>query len=249
MSFVALVTCLLLRPTGGFVGGSYVEKSLKQKQAVTIVEETKDFDAVARCFVDNFWADKSSNGRLTGDQRRRLLRDQVTEFQRRYGRKSERRQTALFVARSDSEVFGCAGVEMEKDADGQQGAPVMSNLAVARTGRRKGLAQKLVRSCEAKTLDWKQPALSLVVEEQNTKARRLYKKLGYKVVEKDAHATTLTPLTDGRLLLESTTTLTMRRNLLLPDINPLFIAAIAAGGVYLQSQQLLDGLLEFSSSS
>ena len=72
----------------------------------------------------------------------------------------------------------------------------------------------------------------LVVEESNKPARNLYSKLGYRVVSKDTASDTLVPTDDGRIAKQTTTTLTMRR-----DLNgggaallPIAGAVVALGG-------------------
>ncbi|KAJ8605105.1 hypothetical protein CTAYLR_000404 [Chrysophaeum taylorii] len=210
-----------------------------------IYEERADFAGAATHFVDAFWADKAELRTLTREQRRRLQRDQVDEFNRRYGRVSSRRKSSLFVALDDGDsILGCAGVEIEDPLDGTAVEPLMSNLAVAVAGRRQGLAQQLVRACELKARDdWGHATLALVVEERNLKARSLYSKLGYRVVAKDATATTLRPLSDGRIVTETTTTLTMRRNLIVPPLGlarPL--AAVAL--VFALVSRSLPGLIQ-----
>lgn len=194
---------------------------------VEIVEEMYEFGAAATHFVDAFWADKAESRRLTRDQRRRLQREQVEEFRRRYGgaSRSTRRRATLFVMRDASGVVGCAGVEVEEPPLGGPGVPLMSNLAVAAAGRRRGLAKRLVKACEKQTKLWGLNELALVVEERNERARNLYSKLGYRVVAKDEQATTLLPLADGRIISETTTALTMRRNLILPRVDPLIVSA------------------------
>lgn len=182
-----------------------------------IVEERADFGAAARHFVDAFWADKAS-GQLTKDQKSKLQREQLNEFRRRYG--SGRRSSIFFLAKENDEILGCAGLEIEREA-------TMSNLAVAVAGRRQGLAQALVKTCEQRTRDAGLTELGLVVEERNKRARALYEKLGYSAVSRDTLATTLMPLPDGRIVTAPTTTLTMRRNLLFPTmpfLTPIFSA-------------------------
>lgn len=168
-----------------------------------IIEERSEFGPAARHFVDAFWAEK---GHLTKDQRSKLQREQLNEFRRRYG---TGRSSVFFVAKENDQVLGCAGLEIAREA-------TMSNLAVAVAGRRRGLAQALIKTCEQRTRDAGLTELGLVVEEKNTRARALYEKLGYSVVSRDPLSTTLMPLPDGRIATQTTTTLTMRRNLLFP---------------------------------
>lgn len=197
-------------------------------RAIEISEETTDFVGASVHFVDAFWGDKAESERLTREQQRKLQRDQVEEFRRRYGgRPNPRRSCAFFVARNDDgEVLGCAGVEYEPALE----LPTMSNLAVAPKGRRKGLAKQLVKACEQKTKEWGWKELALVVEKKNSKARKLYKKLGYTVISEDDMATTLVPLADGRIVSQTTTTLKMRRDLsLFSSATAKTLAAVVLG--------------------
>mmetsp|Transcript_12866 Transcript_12866/g.19284 ORF Transcript_12866/g.19284 Transcript_12866/m.19284 type:complete len:297 (-) Transcript_12866:166-1056(-) len=221
---------------------------LKIVQAVEIIEEKQNFELASQCFVDAFWAEKANDRKLTSDQKRKLERDQLYEFRRRYGGPtSNYRQSAFFIAlhtsddASDSRkmkqrrnVLGCAGVEVEIPVDPNlKPSPIMSNLAVALPGRRNGLAIKLVKKCEDKCRQWGFASLALVVEKKNKKARALYNKLGYRIISRDPDSSTLLPLPDGRIQKCKVTTLTMRRNLLLPafpSFLPLLLFFVAAGG-------------------
>ncbi|MGG6296469.1 GNAT family N-acetyltransferase [Leptolyngbya sp. AN02str] len=60
--------------------------------------------------------------------------------------------------------------------------PYVSNLAVAQAGRRKGVAERLLRSSEQVALSWGYRDVYLHVLENNEPARSLYTKLGYETV-------------------------------------------------------------------
>jgi ribosomal protein S18 acetylase RimI-like enzyme len=110
--------------------------------------------------------------------------------------------------------------------------PVMSNLAVAKSYRRRGLAERLVQSAEkiVRDSDWKygggsagdddndddRCCLYLYVEQQNVPAVRLYRKLGYTVVWKNARAESAVPTSTGSLRTTTTTVLCMKKQLIKP---------------------------------
>jgi ribosomal protein S18 acetylase RimI-like enzyme len=59
--------------------------------------------------------------------------------------------------------------------------PYLSNLAVLAECRRQGVALKLLHSCERIVLDWGFQEIYLHVLENNHRARRLYRKAGYRL--------------------------------------------------------------------
>ena len=61
----------------------------------------------------------------------------------------------------------------------------LSNLAVSKDFRRRGIAQELIGTCEQITIDWGYTELHLHVMEDNERARNLYQKLGYEVISSD----------------------------------------------------------------
>ena len=58
----------------------------------------------------------------------------------------------------------------------------ISNLAVSREFRRRGIAQELLESCEQLTRSWGYSELHLHVMGDNERGRNLYQKLGYEIV-------------------------------------------------------------------
>ena len=117
------------------------------------------------------------------------------------------------------ECIGCAGVEVEtiKKMDGYDGSfqgPIMSNLAISKKYRRKGLAEDLVKAAEMiARKEWGYDECFLYVEKRNVPAVKLYSKLGYKTLWEDDTATTLLPTNDGRVKNGQTTILCMKKNL------------------------------------
>jgi ribosomal protein S18 acetylase RimI-like enzyme len=59
--------------------------------------------------------------------------------------------------------------------------PYISNLAVSPSYRRKGIARKLLFSCEQTALKWGFPDIGLHVLDNNIQAKQLYFSSGYKV--------------------------------------------------------------------
>ena len=97
--------------------------------------------------------------------------------------------------------------------DGSFIGPVMSNLAISRKYRRKGLAEDLVKATEnIARKEWGYDTCYLYVEKRNAPAVKLYKKLGYKTMWEDPNATTLLPTKDGRVTNGKTTILCMKKN-------------------------------------
>ena len=118
------------------------------------------------------------------------------------------------------ELTGCAGIEVSQIPDKSltslktQSGPLMSNLAVGREFRRKGIAEKLVKEAERLVrYEWGYDDCYLYVEERNKAAVRLYQKLGYKKLWVDKEATTLLPSTNGNLQNSSTNIVCMRKRL------------------------------------
>jgi GNAT superfamily N-acetyltransferase len=232
------VGVVLLRAALGYVPPTTRARRSVQLSAkkidFTVEEEARDFLDVSSVFLDSFWADKAGSQELTAAQRRELRSGQLDDFRRRYAlRRDTRRKATLFVAKDGSTIIGCAGVELDGAAD-ENLVPVLSNVATAREGRRRGVATTLVREAEKRVREWGCTEMDLVVEESNKPARNLYAKLGYRVVSKDTASDTLVPTDDGRIAKQTTTTLTMRRDLngggsLLPVAGAV---VVALGAVY-----------------
>ena len=104
---------------------------------------------------------------------------------------------------SSSSIIGCAGIEIDRirKMDGYDTkfvGPVMSNLAIGRRYRRRGLAEDMVRAVEdVASREWGYDECYLYVEERNIGARKLYEKLGYDILWRDDTATTLLPTSGG----------------------------------------------------
>lgn len=173
-------------------------------------------------FVDAFWVSKVGGGaaELSDKQRRTLSASQFYEFRSRYTG-AGRGQSELVTCRLPSgELTGCAGIEVspipEKSLKGlnTKRGPLMSNLAVGRDFRRKGIAEKLVKEAERMArYEWGFDDCYLYVEERNKPAVRLYQKLGYKKLWVDKEASTLLPSSNGKLTNSATNIVCMKKRL------------------------------------
>ena len=65
--------------------------------------------------------------------------------------------------------------------------PYLSNLAVSRSDRRRGVAKQLLQKCERVALEWRFQDLYLHVLENNHHARQLYFNLGYQLHKVDSN--------------------------------------------------------------
>lgn len=171
-------------------------------------------------FVDAFWTGKVGGGSkvLTDAQKQALMQQQVAEFNKRYG--GGRRESELLVSRNNAnEVIACVAVEVDAiREDSMTGpivdrAPLMSNLAVSRNYRRRGLAEELVQAVEDLVGEWGYEECYLYVEQRNQGAVKLYRKLGYRSVWEDDRAETLLPTDNGRLSSSPTVIVCMRKDL------------------------------------
>ena len=180
-----------------------------------------DLNDAADFFVASFWTAKVGGGarELSDRQTKDLQQSQLAEFTRRYG--STKRLSEFFIIRNQQEeVIACAGIEVDQIRDGDMRgpvlttAPLMSNLAVSRAYRRRGLAEDLVKAVEQHCKDaWGYDECYLYVEERNRGAVKLYQKMGYRSIWRDLNARTLLPTERGNLEQVPTRLLCMRKNL------------------------------------
>jgi ribosomal protein S18 acetylase RimI-like enzyme len=135
----------------------------------------------------------------------------------------------MFVVKDDetNKVVGCVGVEVQKfvgnvplrRAENDLGdveildRPVIANLAVASSARRKGLAKSLMREIEEEVKKWGYDETILVVESANKKAVSLYKKSGYKPIFNDKAAPNLAIDENGKVVEAKVKAVTMRKSL------------------------------------
>ena len=185
-------------------------------------------------FVDAFWTAKVGGGtnQLSSSQQQELRSSQLAEFQKRYGKGRLVNKSQFFVVRSgnNQEILACAGIELDVIRDGgvsspqilEKKAPLMSNLAVSREYRRRGLAELMVDAVEEYVRQtWTdQEACYLLVEQRNRGAVKLYQKLGYKTIWSDNDAQTLLPQKSGKMNMVPTVMLCMKKNIKRQRMNP-----------------------------
>lgn len=191
-----------------------ITKSARGEQQT--LREASDF------FVDAFWVGKASGGStsLNDRQRRSLTSTQFMEFRSRYAGASRGQSELVICQLPNGEVIGCAGIEVTPIPDGnlkaesKRRAPLMSNLAVSRNYRRKGIGELLVKEAERiARFEWGANDCYLYVEKRNTAAVKLYQKLGYRQEWIDKDAKTLIPMANGNLTNEPTQIICMRKRL------------------------------------
>ena len=187
----------------------------------------QDYASAAEVFVEAFFlrkggaADvitKSELAYLNGAQKRDMV-----------GRYNNRGLCAMYVIRDDDtgKVVGCVGADVQtfkgtvpvkRATDATKGEvadrPVIANLATAPAARRRGLAKKLMARIEEECKEWGFEEAVLVVEANNSKARSLYSKLGYKAIgsEPDTPNIVIDGET-GKVVNGAVTTVFMRKSL------------------------------------
>jgi ribosomal protein S18 acetylase RimI-like enzyme len=95
---------------------------------------------------------------------------------------------AVYPNRGQSQVIGTIEVGV-RTTNYRQPTPhryaYISNLAVSRDFRRRGVAAELLIECERITKSWGYTELYLHVMADNERGRNLYKKLGYEIVSSE----------------------------------------------------------------
>ena len=207
-----------------------------------------DFREASELFVDAFFIDGRSNP--DGKEILSLERAQQLDLSKRY---SNSKRGAMFIVRDPDtcDLLACCGVEYRRylgdydydsvpeDIDrfslgSSTQRPIIANLAVGRKYRKKGYAKELVRECEREAAAAGFEEVALIVENNNRKARSLYKKLGYKVVKKLSNQNALKMQSDGVARIQKAQTSLMRKSLTnshenidLFDLAPLVVLAVA----------------------
>jgi ribosomal protein S18 acetylase RimI-like enzyme len=94
---------------------------------------------------------------------------------------------AVYTDRGKSQVIGTIelGVRTAHFRQPYHRYVYISNLAVSRDFRRRGVAQELLKNCEQLTKSWGYPDLYLHVMGNNERGRSLYQKLGYEAVSSE----------------------------------------------------------------
>jgi len=88
------------------------------------------------------------------------------------------------IAGSQEELVGTVEIALRSPSSWQPRSsqyPYISNLAVTKSCRRKGVARQLLLACERTALEWGSRNLYLHVLENNHQARQLYLKTGYQL--------------------------------------------------------------------
>ena len=157
--------------------------------------DRREFLEVADCFVEGYFLDGRPEA-LDAGAVRRLAGATLRDLESRYGggRSTAGERCLLCVRDGDDTVVGCVGLQMQPFLRNSvlRGAlrsnpppeavlrPVVSNLAVLPRARRRGLAAKLMARCESQCRAWGIQECILLVESTNSRAQKLYGKLGYK---------------------------------------------------------------------
>ncbi|KAL3914214.1 MAG: hypothetical protein SGILL_006190 [Bacillariaceae sp.] len=221
------------------------KQKLKSTTVETAKGDIRKLLAASNFFVDAFWTGKIGGGssELSDKQQRQLSSLQFSEFRKRYAGVGRGPYAELLLCYgevtvagggggtdNDSILIGCAGMEVQeiappdntikKQPNGISNpvvrAPLMSNVAVSKDFRRRGIGLQLVKEAEnIAQYQWGFTDMYLFVEQRNKSAIRLYQKLGYSKQWIDANAKTLLPKGD-KLEEDSTKIVCMKKRL---DLN------------------------------
>ena len=172
-----------------------------------------------------------------------LQRDMQERFTQR-----NRNENALILAENDEgDIVGVVGIDVQRlsynalneDRIGISDQrlserPLLSSLSVSPKYRRRGIAKKLCREAERTAKQWGYNEVLLKVEADNSRARSLYRSLGYRVVDTDKQAER--PVVKGGLRFVKTTQVAMRKSLTFPPFDSVVSAlAVAAAAAYASS--------------
>lgn len=226
LSFAFLVSQLCLSLVQGFSLSFGLGAVLFQPRGRLVTKsargEPKTLLEASDFFVDAFWVGKVGGGAttLSDRQRRSLSNTQFMEFRGRYAGVSRGKSDLVVCELPNGEVVGCAGIEVSPIPKGSlkgdtvTRAPLMSNVAVSRNYRRRGIGEMLVEEAERiARYEWGYDDCYLYVEARNIPAVKLYKKLGYRKVWLDGDAKTLLPTSAGTLQNAETKILCMKKRL------------------------------------
>ena len=182
-----------------------------------------EVQAIAALFVAEFFF-KGKPDQYDGSEVRALVQAQAADMRKRYF--GSRYDAALLVVEDeDGDIVACGGVSVTpRDADGVfafgvdaptptnggSTAPVIANVAVASSARRRGYGKKIMAALEDQCREWQSPESWLLVELRNGKAQSLYRKLGY-VSTKLVRAVAFELGSDGKVVGGEPRTLYMRK--------------------------------------
>ena len=160
-----------------------------------------------------------------------LGRDLLSHFSPR-NRQENSLITALAEDDEDESIVGVCGIEVvrltpsaldaqrasESDIFTLEERPLLTNLAVNKAYRRQGIAKRLCKEAETLARSWGYSEVLLKVEKDNSKARKLYRGLGYRDVAVDREAER-PDASSGRLKFVQTTQIAMRKDLRYPPLD------------------------------
>ena len=152
------------------------------------------FTPLSELCARNLFAEHDSD-----HDQQQLAREMSKNLQERYSPLNPRPHVLLLALDADSgDLVGSCGVEaapltpegrgtprLPTDAARMRVRPLLSNLVVEPTFRRRGVATRLMREAEQHAANWGFQELMVKVEASNRSARRLYRGLGYRVTAED----------------------------------------------------------------
>eukprot|EP00899_Mesostigma_viride_P008467 jgi/Mesvir1/17621/Mv08847-RA.1 len=197
------------------------------------VARASDYGRLAQFFAVEFFLDGDDNSLRYAEQAR-FSADVASDLRARYSgnqaavlscREASSGKVVGMVAVGAVPFRGATALLKQADVDATRGRggkrgedkatvkrPVVANLAVKKEYRRQGLARRLMLACEEICVDWGYGEIWLLVEAGNTRALKLYRKLGYRKVRDDRGASSF-KVVDGEIEEVSVTNVYMRKSL------------------------------------
>jgi len=127
------------------------------------------------------------------------------------------------------------GARSSKGNEALMERPFMSNLAVAREYRKRGIASQLCQGVESEAKSWGYTEVLLKVEKDNRRAQRLYRRLGYRVVGIDKAAEKPEAGPSG-LRFVPTSQVVMRKDLRFPPLDTVALMLLLGASLVLAYQ-------------
>jgi len=168
------------------------------------------------------------------------------DIQDRFTQRNRMDNELILAENEDGEVVGVVGIDVQQlsrkalnaDRLGRYSEelddrPLLSSLAVRPDYRRRGIAVSLCKEADKTAKRWGYSEVVLKVEANNSKARNLYRRLGYRVVGTDKEAER--PVISGGLRFVQTTQVAMRKSLTLPPLDTVATAGAATLAAYYAS--------------
>jgi len=147
----------------------------------------KDLESVAQLCIDVFFPPSTGNNNPVKQfQKRQLMEEQLRDLSSRC-RKFDKNAMFKAIDMETGKIVGFVEVTllpgykygMGEGMTTNDYRPVLSNLAVDSSCRRKGVGQALEDACCKAVRSWGYSEIVLQVEELNSSARKFYKTLGY----------------------------------------------------------------------